>query len=54
VTQEGDWVLRFNAEGPAGLIARKPPGHCCHQWNRLVDQPWLIMSIGLRKWAHGS
>jgi len=28
--------------------------HCCHQWNRLVDQPWLIMSIGLRNWAHGS
>lgn len=21
-----DWVLRFNAEGPAGLIARKAPG----------------------------
>ena len=33
-------------------------GHCCHHWNcfawnRLVDQPWRIMSIGLRKWAHG-
>ncbi len=21
-----DWVLRFNAEGPGGLIDRKPPG----------------------------
>ncbi|MGC1408314.1 MAG: helix-turn-helix domain-containing protein [Acetobacteraceae bacterium] len=21
-----DWVLRFNAEGPAGLIDRKAPG----------------------------
>jgi transposase len=21
-----DWVLRFNAEGPRGLIDRKPPG----------------------------
>ena len=21
-----DWVLRFNAEGPVGLIDRKPPG----------------------------
>ena len=21
-----DWALRFNAEGPAGLIDRKPPG----------------------------
>ena len=23
-------------------------------WNRLVDQPWTIMSIGLRNWAHRS
>jgi transposase len=28
-------------------------GHCCHHWNRLIDQPWRIMSIGLRDWAHG-
>ena len=27
--------------------------HCCHAWNRLTDQPWRIMSIGLRDWAHG-
>jgi hypothetical protein len=27
--------------------------HCCAAWNRLVDQPWTIMSIGLRQWAHG-
>jgi hypothetical protein len=27
--------------------------HCCHAWNRLIDQPWTIMSIGLRDWAHG-
>src|ERR1700726_945181 len=26
--------------------------HCCFAWNRLVDQPWTIMSIGLRDWAH--
>ena len=26
--------------------------HCCHHWNRLIDQPWRIMSIGLRDWAH--
>ncbi len=24
----------------------------CHAWNRLIDQPWQIMSIGLREWAH--
>ena len=27
--------------------------HCCHAWNKLVDQPWRIMSLGLRDWAHG-
>jgi transposase len=26
--------------------------HCCYAWNKLVDQPWAIMSIGLRDWAH--
>ena len=26
--------------------------HCCTAWNRIVDQPWRIMSIGLRDWAH--
>lgn len=25
--------------------------HCCYAWNKLVDQPWLIMSIGTRQWA---
>ena len=24
----------------------------CHAWNRLVDQPWTITSIGYRKWAY--
>jgi hypothetical protein len=27
--------------------------HCCYAWNRLVAQPWTIMSIGFREWAHG-
>ncbi len=27
--------------------------HCCFAWNTLVDQPWRIMSIGMRDWAHG-
>ena len=26
--------------------------HCCDAWKRLIDQPWTIMSIGLRHWAH--
>src|SRR4051794_30201597 len=27
--------------------------HCCDAWNKLIDQPWRIMSIDLRAWAHG-
>ena len=27
--------------------------HCCFAWNKLIDQPWTIMSIGLRDWTHG-
>ena len=27
-------------------------GHCCEAWNKLTDQPWRIMSIGMRDWAH--
>lgn len=27
--------------------------HCCEAWNKHVDQPWHIMTIGRRKWARG-
>ena len=23
----------------------------CRRWNKLIDQPWRIMTIGRRKWA---
>jgi hypothetical protein len=26
--------------------------HWCEAWNKLIDQPWRIMPIGLREWAH--
>ena len=26
--------------------------HCCWVWNRLINKPWRIISIGLRDWAH--
>jgi hypothetical protein len=26
--------------------------HCCDAWNKLVQQPWTVMSIGLPGWAH--
>ena len=25
---------------------------CCQAWNRLIDQPWRITSIGRREWAY--
>jgi transposase len=28
--------------------------HCCFAWNKLIDMPWKIMSIGLRDWHIGS
>jgi len=27
--------------------------HCCAAWNKLADQPWTMISIGMRDWAHG-
>ena len=27
--------------------------HGCYAWNKLAEQPWSIMSIGLRNWTHG-
>ena len=27
--------------------------HCCQAWNKLIDQPWKIISIGQREWASG-
>ncbi len=27
--------------------------HCCEAWAKPTDQPWRIMSLGLRQWAHG-
>jgi transposase len=26
--------------------------HCSQAWSKLIDRPWIIMSIGLRDWAH--
>jgi hypothetical protein len=28
--------------------------HCCFAWNNPVNQPWRIISIGMRQWAHRS
>jgi len=26
--------------------------HCCDAWNKLIAQPWTIMSVGLREWVY--
>ncbi|CAL4866862.1 IS630 family transposase ISGdi4 [Asticcacaulis sp. MM231] len=26
---------------------------CCEAWNKLIDQPWRIMSLGIREWTKG-
>lgn len=26
---------------------------CCDAWNRLINRPWKIMTIGTREWARG-
>lgn len=28
--------------------------HCCEAWNKLIDRPWRIRTIGMRDWAHRS
>ena len=28
--------------------------HCSFAWNRLINQPWRIMTLGMRTWAHRS
>jgi hypothetical protein len=28
--------------------------HCCKAANTLINQPWRIMSIGMRQGAHGA
>ena len=37
----------------AGVGLHGERDHCCFNWNKLVERPWLIMSIGTRRWAHG-
>ena len=33
---------------PRVHLGRHIVDHCCDAWNKLIDQPWTIMSIGLR------
>jgi hypothetical protein len=41
-----NWLLNCVFKSYADL-----PDHCCETWNKLINQLWRIMSIGLRDWA---
>src|SRR5829696_9041088 len=28
--------------------------HCCEAWNKLIERPWKIVSVGVRDWIMGS
>ena len=56
-TKDGPQARRLLAlaaiyEGATRTEAARIGGVNCDAWNRLIDQPWLIMSIGLRDWAN--
>ena len=42
-----NWLSNRVFKSHDDIVAR-----CCEAWNKLIDQPWKIMSIGRRQWAH--
>jgi len=46
--RDGHWLSNRVFTSAADIV-----DHCCYAWNQLVAQPWKIISIGLRSWAHG-
>ena len=55
-SQEGIWqFIRQNCLSNRIFASYKNlVDHCSDAWNKLVQQPWTVMSIGLRNWTHGS
>ena len=43
-----NWLSNRVFESYEDIVA-----HCCDAWNKLIDRPWKIISIGMRRWAHG-
>jgi transposase len=52
---ENDWqYLRGNwLSSRVFASAHDFVNHCCDAWNKLIERPWTIMSIGLRNKVHG-
>jgi len=44
-----NWLSNRIFEGYDDIVAL-----CCEAWNKLTDQPWRIMTLGHRAWAHRS
>lgn len=43
-----NWLSSRVFDPHEDIVARS-----CEAWNKLLDHPWRIMSIGMREWAHG-
>ena len=50
---DGAFPLLSGVEIGAELSHEDLLDHSCDAWNRLVDQPWRIMFLGLRDRVHG-
>jgi len=52
---ENVWQFLRNNLLPNRVVASHDAivDHCCDAWNRLADQPWRVMSIGLCDWTSG-
>jgi hypothetical protein len=50
MTEQETALRELLAKGTDATFLREMIGFAAE---RLTDQPWRIMSIGLREWAHG-
>ena len=42
-----NWLSNRIFQSYADIVAL-----CCEAWNKLIERPWKITSIGMREWAH--
>jgi len=43
-----NWLSNRIFQSYADIVAL-----CCEAWNKLIERPWKITSIGMREWANG-
>jgi len=44
----GNWLSNRIFQSYDDIVAL-----CCEAWNKLIERPWKIISIGMRQWVHG-